>query len=166
MLKSAMNEWAFKAIQLETAVLALEEVGLPANMKALSDKAQQSLMELVREWNKHKPQADTRKWKVEPAQAQGAPQDEELAELLSQMKEDDVDEWTLHRLTSDKGDTVETIIVEDRAWMAAGGEYYSGQWDEEKQELDVGRDDQEDEMGTGLVLNLRGELVFESQLED
>ncbi|ATB30498.1 hypothetical protein [Melittangium boletus] len=166
MLKSAMNEWAFKAIQLETAVLALEEVGLPGDMKALCDKAEQALLEVVRAWNAKKPQADTRKWKVEPAQPQGTPQDDELVELLEQMKEDGVEEWTLHRLTSDKGDTVETLVTEDRAWMSAGGEYYSGQWDEEKQELDVGRDDEEGELGTGLVLNLRGELVFESQLKD
>jgi|GEM_PF-1428850 len=166
MLKSAMNDWAFKAIQLETAVLALEEVGLPANMKALCDKAEQALLELVRHWNTQKPKADERKWTVVPAEAQGKPQDEELAELLEEMKEDGVEEWSLHRLTSDKGDTVETLVSEDRAWMSAGGEYYSGQWDEEKQELDVGRDDEENELGTGLILNLRGELVFESHLKD
>ena len=50
--------------------------------------------------------------------------------------------------------------------MAAGGEYYMGQWDEENQELEVGRDDEEDELGTGLIFTLKGELVFESQLED
>jgi hypothetical protein len=166
MLKSAMNEWAFKAIQLETAVLALQEVGLPASMKSLSDTAEKALHALVKGWNGQKPAADTRQWKDAPAQAQGAPQDEELTELLAQMKEDGVEEWTLYRLTSDQGDTVETLVTEDRAWMSAGGEYYSGQWDEDEHTLDVGRDDEEGELGTGLVLNLRGELVFESQLED
>ena len=74
-------------------------------------------------------------------------------------------EWSVYRATSDKCDTVETLVSGDRAWMAAGGEYYVGQWDEETQQLDVGRDDEEGELGTGLVFSLTGELVFESELE-
>lgn len=165
MLKTAMNDWALKAIQLETALMALDEVGLPANMKGLQDKAEQAMRDLVRGWLAQKPKVDERKWKVEPAKEGGTPQDEELAEVVSEMKEDGV-EWSVYRATSDKGDTVETLVSGDRAWMAAGGEYYVGQWDEETQQLDVGRDDEEGELGTGLILTLKGELVYESQLED
>jgi hypothetical protein len=50
--------------------------------------------------------------------------------------------------------------------MAAGEEYYMGQWDEDEKTVDVGRDDEEGELGTGLVFTLTGELVYESQLED
>ncbi|QRK13685.1 hypothetical protein JQX13_19130 [Archangium violaceum] len=165
MLKTAMNDWALKAIQLETALMALDEVGLPASMKGLQDKAEQAMRELVRGWLAQKPKADERTWKVEPAKEGGTPQDEELAEVVSEMKEEGV-EWSVYRATSDKGETVETLVSGDRAWMAAGGEYYVGQWDEETQQLDVGRDDEEGELGTGLVLTLKGELVYESQLED
>ena len=165
MLNSAMNEWAIKAIQLETALMALEEVGLPAAMKPLREKAEQALRELVVGWRSQKPPADARTWKMDPAKAGATPQDEELAEVTSQLKEDEL-EWTVHRALSDKGDTVETIISEDRAWMVAGGEYYTGHWDEEQQTLDVGRDDEEGELGTGLVFTLRGELVYEPQIED
>lgn len=164
MLNTAMNEWAIKAIQLETALMALDEVGLPASMKPLQDKAEQAMRELVKGWNKQKPAADTRKWTVTEPQANGKPQDEELAEVISQLQEDEM-EWSIYRATSDQGDTVETVVAEDRAWMAAGGEYYSGQWDEEQQTIDVGRDDEEAELGTGLVFTLRGELVYEPQLE-
>ena len=162
MLKSAMNEWSLKAIQLETALMALDEVGLPASMKAKQTQAEQALRELFQAWVQQKPKPDTRTWKDSPAQPKGKPQDEELVALIEELKEDDV-EWTLHVLKSDQGDTVETLIAEDRAWMSAGGEYYAGQWDESAQQLEVGRDDQEEEMGTGLVLNLRGELVYEPQ---
>ncbi|WNG23350.1 hypothetical protein F0U62_04385 [Cystobacter fuscus] len=165
MLNTAMNEWALKAIQLETALMALDEVGLPANMKAQREKAEQAMRELVRAWTAQKPKPDERKWKQEPAKEGGQPQDEELVEVVENLKEDGV-EWTVHRATSDKGDTVETVVADGRAWMAAGGEYYMGQWDEEREELEVGRDDEEGELGTGLVFTLRGELVFESQLED
>ncbi|PTL84390.1 hypothetical protein [Vitiosangium sp. GDMCC 1.1324] len=165
MLKSAMNDWALKAIQLETALMALDEVGLPSNMKGLQDKAEEALTELVRGWLAQKPKPDERKWKVEPAKEGGSPQDEELAEIVSSLKEDG-EEWSVYRATSDKGDTVETVVSADRAWMTAGGDYYSGQWDEEAQQLDVGRDDEEGELGTGLILTLKGELVYESQLED
>ena len=164
MLNTAMNEWAIKAIQLETALMALDEVGLPASMKPLLEKAEQSLRELVRGWHAQKPAADARKWTLGEPQANGKPQDEELAEVISQLKEDEI-EWSVYRATSDKGDTVETVVAEDRAWMAAGGEYYSGQWDEEQQTIDVGRDDEEAELGTGLVFTLKGELVYEPQIE-
>lgn len=164
MLKTAMNEWALKAIQLETALMALDEAELPASMKALQDKAEKAMMELVQGWNAQKPKADERKWKVEEKEG-AAPQDEELAEVTSHLKEEDL-EWTLYRATSDKGDTVETVVSEDRAWMVASGEYYLGQWDEDTKQLDVGRDDEEGELGTGLIFTLQGELVYESQLED
>ncbi|HYO52716.1 hypothetical protein [Archangium sp.] len=164
MLHTAMNEWALKAIQLETALMALDEVGLPGSMKGLQDKAEQAMGDLVRGWLAQKPKADERKWKVEPAQEGGTPKDEELADVVSHLKEEDV-EWSVYRATSDKGDTVETVVAEDRAWMAAGGEYYSGQWDEDTQQLEVGRDDEEGELGTGLVFTLKGELVYEPQFE-
>jgi len=164
MLKTAMNEWALKAIQLETALMALDETGLPASMKALQDKAEQAMLDLVRGWNGQKPKGEERKWKVEEKEG-GKPQDEELLEVTSHLKEEDM-EWVVYRATSDKGETVETVVSEDRAWMVAGGEYYLGQWDEETKQLEVGRDDEEDEMGTGLVFTLTGELVHESQLED
>ncbi|WP_257463165.1 hypothetical protein [Archangium lipolyticum] len=164
MLKTAMNEWALKAIQLETALMALDEAGLPTNMKALQDKAEQSMRDLVKGWQAQKPKADERKWKVEE-KAGGTPRDEELAEVTSHLKEEGM-EWTVYLATSDKGDTVETVVSEDRAWMTAGGEYYLGQWDEDDKVVDVGRDDEEGELGTGLVFSLTGELVFESELGD
>ena len=164
MLNTAMNEWALKAIQLETALLALDEVGLPASMRAQREKAEGALRELVTAWQGHKPAADTRKWTLAPGKEQGQPEDEELVEVVATLKEDGVDEWTVHLATSDKGDRVETVVADGRAWMAAGGEYYMGQWDEESQELEVGRDDEEDELGTGLIFTLQGELVFHSQL--
>jgi hypothetical protein len=165
MLNTAMNEWALKAIQLETALMALDEVGLPASMKAQREKAEQAMRDLVRGWMAQKPKADERKWTLAPAQENTQPQDEELVEVVSTLKEDGV-EWAVHLARSDKGDTVETVVADGRAWMTAGGEYYMGQWDEENQELEVGRDDEEEELGTGLIFTLRGELVFESQLED
>lgn len=164
MLKTAMNEWTLKAIQLETALMALDEAGLPASMKALQEKAEEGLLELVRGWQGQKPKPEARKWKMEE-KAGGTPQDEELAEILPHLKEDGL-EWTVYRASNEKGETVETLVAEDRAWMAAGGEYYMGQWDEDEKVLDVGRDDEEGDMGTGLVFNLTGDLVFESQLED
>ncbi len=164
MLKTAMNEWALKAIQLETALMALDEAGLPSSMKALQEKAEQAMRDLVRGWHAQKPKADERKWKLDE-KAGGTPQDEELAEVVSNLKEEGM-EWTVYRATSDKGDTVETVVSEDRAWMTAGGEYYLGQWDEDEKVIDVGRDDEEGELGTGLIFSLQGELVFESQLEN
>lgn len=164
MLRTAMNEWTMKAIQLETALMALDEVGLPASMKGLQEKAEEAMLALVRGWLAQKPKPDERKWKVSPAQEGGTPKDEELAEVVSQMKEDGV-EWSVYLATSDKGDTVETLVAEDRAWMAAGGEYYVGQWDEDAQQLEHGRDDEEGDLGTGLIFTLTGELVFEPQIE-
>ncbi|MCY1073616.1 hypothetical protein [Archangium lansingense] len=164
MLQTAMNEWAIKAIQLETALMALDEVGLPASMKGLQEKAEQAMLALVRGWLEQKPKADERKWKVTPAQEGASPKDEELADVVSHLKEEGV-EWSVYLATSDKGDSVETLVAEDRGWMAAGGEYYSGQWDEDTQQLEVGRDDEEGELGTGLVFTLTGELVYESQIE-
>jgi hypothetical protein len=164
MLKTAMNEWTLKAIQLETALMALEEAGLPASMKALQDKAEQGLLELVRGWQGQKPKDEARKWKIEE-KAGGKPEDEELAEVTSHLKEEGM-EWTVYRASNETDDTVETVISEDRAWMTAGGEYYLGQWDEDDKVVDVGRDDEEGEMGTGLVFTLTGDLVFESELED
>ncbi|WNG54159.1 hypothetical protein F0U59_04645 [Archangium gephyra] len=164
MLRTAMNEWTMKAIQLETALMALDEVGLPASMKGLQEKAEEAMLALVRGWLAQKPKPDERKWKVTPAQEGGTPKDEELAEVVSQMKEDGV-EWSVYLATSDKGDTVETLVAEDRAWMAAGGEYYVGQWDEDAQQLEHGRDDEEGDLGTGLIFTLQGELVFEPQIE-
>jgi hypothetical protein len=164
MLKTAMNEWTLKAIQLETALMALDEAGLPKEMKALQEKAEQGLRELVKGWLARKPAADARKWKVEE-KAGGTPEDEELAEVTSDLKEEEL-EWTVYRATSDKGETVETVVSGGQAWMAAGEEYYMGQWDEEEKTLDHGRDDEEGELGTGLVFTLTGELVYESTLED
>jgi len=164
MLKTQMNEWAIKAIQLETALLALDEAGLPADMKGLQQKAESGLHELLKGWQARKPKGDERKWKVEE-KAGGTPQDEELAEVTADLKEEEL-EWTVYRATSDKGETVETLVSEDRAWMAAGEEYYMGQWDEDEKTVDVGRDDEEGELGTGLVFTLTGELVYESTLED
>lgn len=166
MLNTAMNEWALKAIQLETALMALDEVGLPASMKAQREKAESAMRELVKGWMAQKPAADARKWTLAEGKPGAQPQDEELVEVVATLKEDGVDEWTVHLATSDKGDTVETVVADGRAWMAAGGEYYMGQWDDENQELEVGRDDEEDELGTGLIFTLRGELVYESQLEE
>ncbi|MGZ3457665.1 MAG: hypothetical protein ACXU86_04085 [Archangium sp.] len=164
MLKTAMNEWVLKAIQLETAMMALDEAGLPANMKSLQDKAEQAMRDLVKGWQAQKPKPDGRKWKVEEKEG-GKPQDEELADVTSHLKEEEL-EWLVYRATSDKGDTVETVVSGDRAWMAAADEYYVGQWEEDEKVLDVGRDDEEGEMGTGLVFTLTGDLVYESLLED
>jgi hypothetical protein len=164
MLKTPMNEWAIKALQLETALLALEEAELPAEMKALQDKADQAMRQLLEGWNERKPQSQKQEWKMD-TQPGGQPQDEELGEVVTHLKEEGL-EWTVHRATNDKGEKVETLLAEDRGWMAAGGEYYSGQWDAEQQVLEVGRDDEEDEPGTGLVFNLQGELLFESMLDE
>ncbi len=164
MLKTEMNEWAIKAIQLETALLALEEVGLPADMKGLQQKAESGMRELLKGWQARMPKSVERKWKVED-KVGGTPEDEELAEVTSDLKEEEL-EWTVYRATSDKGETVETVVSGGQAWMAAGEEYYMGQWDEDEKTLDHGRDDEEGELGTGLVFTLTGELVYESTLED
>ena len=165
MLNTPTNEWTLKAIQLEAALLALGEAELPASMKAHQEKAEQAMRELVKAWRGQQPKADGRKWTVAAPAANGTPQSEELAEVVSQLKEDEM-EWSVLRATSDQGETVETVVVEDWAWMAAGDDFYVGQWDAEQQHLHHGRDDEEGELGTGLVLTPRGELFFESQLDD
>lgn len=164
MLKTPMNEWALKALQLETALLALEEAELPEEMESLQDKAEQGMRQLLHGWNERKPQPEKREWKVESKEG-GQPQDEELSEVVAELKEEGL-EWSVHHATSDRGETVETVVADDRAWMAAGGEYYFGQWDEEQKVLEVGRDDEEGEIGTGLVFNLTGELLFDSMLDE
>ncbi|NBD10356.1 MULTISPECIES: hypothetical protein [Corallococcus] len=158
MLKTAWNEWSLKALQLETALLALEEIELPDAMHALQDAAQQKLLELARAWHETRPAKEPRQWKREEA-AGGTPRDEELADLVKGFREDGKT-WTLYRLTSDKKEVVETVVSEGRACMAAGGEYYLGQWDAEESVLEVGRDDEAGEPGTGLVLETGGELRY------
>lgn len=161
MLKTSLNEWSLKALQLETALMALQEIDLPGDMRSLSEAAEGKLQALVDAWLERRPAAEPREWKREALEG-GKPQDSELAEVTEGMKEEK-QEWTLHRATSDKGEVVETLVSEDKAWMAAGGEYYFGQWDEEGQVLEVGRDDDTGEPGTGLVLSLTGELVLEDE---
>lgn len=163
MLKTAQNEWTLKALQIETALLAVQEIDLPPELSSLRDAAEEKVQALVKAWNGRKPAADTRKWKHEDA-PNGTPKDEELADVANGLK-DEQQEWTLHRATSDKNDVVETLIAEGAAWMTAGGEYYFGQYDEERQVLEVGRDDESGEPGTGLVLSLTGELVLEAEEE-
>jgi hypothetical protein len=158
MLKTAWNEWSLKALQLETALLALEEIELPEGMHTLQDEAQGKLLELARAWHKTQPAKEARQWKREEKEG-GAPRDEELAELVKGFREDGKT-WTLLRLTSDRKEVVETVVSEGRACMAAGGEYYLGQWDPEENVLEVGRDDEADEPGTGLVLEPGGELRY------
>lgn len=163
MLKTALNEWTLKALQIETALLAVQEIDLPKELSPMLEAAQEKVRVLAKAWNGRKPAADTRKWKHEDAPG-GMPQDAELADVANGLKEEQ-QEWTLHRATSDKNDVVETLLAEGAAWMAAGGEYYFGQYDEEHQVLEVGRDDESGEPGTGLVLSLTGELVFEGDEE-
>ncbi|CAM3801086.1 MAG: hypothetical protein EOP86_09550 [Verrucomicrobiaceae bacterium] len=158
MLKTAWNEWSLKALQLETALLALEEIELPDAMHALHDAAQQKVLELARAWQKTQPAKESRQWKREET-AGGTPRDEELADLVKGFRED-AKTWTLLRMTSDRKEVVETLVSEGRACMAAGGEYYLGQWDAEAQVLEVGRDDETGETGTGLVLEPSGELHY------
>ncbi|RKH43974.1 hypothetical protein [Corallococcus sicarius] len=158
MLKTAWNEWSLKALQLETALLALEEIELPDAMHALQDGAQQKLLELARAWQKTQPAKEPRQWKREET-AGGAPRDEELADLVKGFREDGKT-WTLLRFTSDRKEVVETLVSQGRACMVAGGEYYLGQWDAEQQVLEVGRDDEGGEPGTGLVLEPSGELRY------
>lgn len=164
MLKTPLNEWTLKALQLDTALMALQEVELPEEMRELADEAEERVTALVDAWRERKPAAESRQWKTEE-QANGEPQDSELQEVMEGLKEEK-QEWTLHRSTSDRGEVVETIVAGDEAWMAAGGEYYFGQWDAEEKVLDVGRDDESGEPGTGLVLTLTGELVFDSDVEE
>jgi hypothetical protein len=164
MLKTPLNEWTLKALQLETALMALQEIELPGEMGSLQQGAEQKLQALVDAWQKRRPAPEARKWKMEEKEG-GTPQDTELGEVVQGLQ-DEKQEWTVHRATSDKGEVVETIIAGSEAWMVAAGEYYFGQWDEEAKVLEVGRDDETGEPGTGLVLTLTGELVFESDDEE
>lgn len=158
MLKTAWNEWSLKALQLETALLALEEIDLPEEMHGLQDAAEEKLLELARAWKAKQPAKEARKWERQTLPG-GAPKDEELQELVAGFKEDGK-EWTLLRATSDKKEVVETVVSEGRACMVAGGEYYLGQWDAKDSVLEVGRDDDAGEPGTGLVLEPTGELQY------
>jgi hypothetical protein len=158
MLKTAWNEWSLKALQLETALLALEEIELPEEMHGLQDAAEEKVLELARAWNAKQPAKEARKWERQTLPA-GAPSDAELQELVAGFREDGK-EWTLLRATSDKQEVVETVVSEGRACMAAGGEYYLGQWDATDSVLEVGRDDESGEPGTGLVLEPTGELQY------
>ncbi len=163
MLKTPLNEWSLKALQLETALLALQEIELPGEVRDLQRGAEGSLQKLVDAWQKRRPAPETRKWKMEE-QAGGKPQDEELGEVVEGLK-GEKQEWTVHRATSDRNEVVETVGAGSEAWMVAEGEYYFGQWDEEEQVLEVGRDDETGEPGTGLVLSLTGELVLDTDEE-
>ncbi|MFP2925163.1 hypothetical protein ACLESO_08095 [Pyxidicoccus sp. 3LG] len=158
MLKTAWNEWSLKALQLETALLALEEIELPEEMHALQDAAEEKVLELARAWKKRQPQKEPRRWERQTL-PDGAPRDSELKELVKGFREDGKS-WTLLRATSDKQEVVETVVSEGRACMAAGGEYYLGQWDATDSVLEVGRDDDAGEPGTGLVLEPTGELQY------
>jgi hypothetical protein len=158
MLKTAWNEWSLKALQLETALLALEEIELPEEMHGLQDSAEEQLLELARAWKARQPKKEPRKWERQTLQ-EGTPQDAELKELVAGFREEGK-EWTLLRATSDKQEVVETVVAEGRACMSAGGEYYLGQWDEKESVLEVGRDDEAGEPGTGLVLEPTGELQY------
>lgn len=164
MLKTPLNEWTLKALQLDTALMALQEVDLPEELRELGDEAEERVTALVDAWREKRPAPEARQWKSEEL-ANGTPQDSELGEVVSNLQEEK-QEWTLHRSTSDKNDVVETLVSEDKAWMAAGGEYYFGQWDEDEKVLEVGRDDDTGEPGTGLVLTTTGELVFDSDVEE
>ena len=164
MLKTPLNEWTLKALQLDTALMALQEVELPEELRELGDEAEERVTALADARRERKPAPEARQWKSEEL-ANGTPQDSELVEVVENLKEEQ-QEWTLHRSTSDKNEVVETLVSEDKAWMSAGGEYYFGQWDEDEKVLEVGRDDETGEPGTGLVLTTTGELVFDSDVEE
>jgi hypothetical protein len=163
MLKTPMNEWILKAVQIETALLALGEIELPKDLRGLAGEAEEKVQALLEVWKGRKPAETKRDWKQEEL-AGGKPKDEELADVAQELKGEG-QAYTLHRLSSGS-EVVETLVAGDYAWMTAGGEYYYGQWDEEAKVLEVGRDDETDEMGSGLVLRLTGELVYESAFED
>lgn len=158
MLKTAWNEWSLKALQLETALLALEEIELPDEMHGFQDAAEEKVLELARAWKAKQPAKEPRQWERQTLTG-GAPHDAELQELVAGFREDGK-EWTLLRATSDRQEVVETVVSEGRACMAAGGEYYLGQWDANDSVLEVGRDDEGGEPGTGLVLEPTGELQY------
>lgn len=163
MLKTPMNEWILKAVQIETALLALGEIDLPKDVQGLRTAAEEKVQALLQAWKGRKPADTQRDWKQEELES-GKPKDEELADVAKELKQEG-QPYTLHRLTSG-AEVVETLVAGTRAWMTAGGEYYYGQWDEEEKVLEVGRDDETDELGSGLVLRLTGELVYESAFED
>ena len=163
MLKTPMNEWILKAVQIETALLALGEIELPKELRGLRGEAETKIQALLEAWRGRKPAETRRDWKQEELSG-GKPKDEELADVAAELKGEGK-AYTLHRLTA--GDeVVETLVADTHAWMTAGGEYYYGQWDEDTKVLEVGRDDETDELGSGLVLRLTGELVYESVFED
>ncbi|ADO75735.1 hypothetical protein [Stigmatella aurantiaca] len=156
MLRTPMNEWILKAVQIETALLALGEIELPAQVHGLQNEARDKVRALLTAWKARKPAEEKREWKQETLE-KGKPQDEELLGMVQELKKESAD-FTVYRYTSGS-DTVETLVAGSQAWMAAGGEYYFGQWDEDEKVLEVGRDDEHDEPGSGLVLKLTGELV-------
>jgi hypothetical protein len=156
MLQTPMNEWILKAVQIETALLALGEIELPEQVHGLQNEARDKVRALLTAWKGRKPAEQKREWKQEKLPG-GKPQDEELTGMVKELKKESAD-FTVYRYTSGP-DTVETLVAGAQAWMVAGGEYYYGQWDEEEQVLEVGRDDEHDEPGSGLVLKLTGELV-------
>jgi hypothetical protein len=163
MLKTPMNEWILKAVQIETALLALGEIELPKDVQGLRGAAEEKVQALLQAWKGRKP-ADTRRdWNQEEL-PDGKPKDEELGDVAKELKGEG-QPYTLHRLMSG-AEVVETLVAGTRAWMTAGGEYYYGQWDDDEKVLEVGRDDEADELGSGLVLRLTGELVYESAFED
>jgi hypothetical protein len=163
MLKTPMNEWILKAVQIETALLALGEIELPKDLRGLQGEAEAKVQGLLKAWRGRKPAETRRDWRQEELEG-GKPKDEELADVAQELKGEG-QSYVLHRLTSG-AEVVETLVAGNRAWMLAGGEYYYGQWDEDAKVLEVGRDDEADELGTGLVLRLTGELVYESAVED
>ncbi|HEX8702438.1 MAG TPA: hypothetical protein VF815_26630 [Myxococcaceae bacterium] len=163
MLKTPMNEWILKAVQIETALLALGEIELPKELKGLRGEAEAKVQALLEAWRGRKPADTKRDWTQEEVEG-GKPKDEELADVAQELKGEGK-AYTLHRLTSG-AEVVETLVAGHHAWRAAGGEYYDGQWDEDAKLLEVGRDDETDELGSGLVLRLTGELVYESAFED
>jgi hypothetical protein len=163
MLKTPMNEWILKAVQIETALLALGEIELPEDVQGLRGEAEAKVQALLKAWRGRKPAETKRDWKREELEG-GTPRDEELGEVARELKGEG-QPYTLYRLTAG-GETVETLVAGSRAWMSAGGEYYYGQWDEDEKVLEVGRDDEQDELGSGLVLKLTGELVYESAFEE
>lgn len=158
MLKTAWNEWCLKALQIETALLALEEIELPEEMHGLQDAAEEKLLELGRAWKGRQPQKDGRRWERQ-VQDGGAPSDAELQEVVDEFRQDGK-KWTLMRATSDKQEVVEVVVSEGRACMVAGGSYYLGQWDAKDEVLEVGRDDDAGEPGTGVVLSAIAEVQF------
>jgi hypothetical protein len=163
MLKTPMNEWILKAVQIETALLAVGEIDLPKDVKGLQSEAEAKLQALLKAWKGRQPAETKRDWKQEEA-ASGTPKDEELADVAKELKGEG-QRFTVYRLTAG-ADTVETLVAGTHAWMSADGEYYYGQWDEDEKLLEVGRDDETDELGSGLVLRLTGELVYESAFDE